>query len=129
MHWDHLGMCNGSKPVSFTKQHICNRSSKNGEISAGLCKASLPHHYSSAWMWLLSVRKFSVRKYVFICSSLAKHTCVIKNMLPQVCTKYSATSVHTKNNIQNSGKIQNYRFKAGQKYNIKTCTFLGWCMV
>jgi len=43
MYWDHLATCNGSKPVSFTTQHICNNSSKHGEIPAGLCKASRPH--------------------------------------------------------------------------------------
>jgi hypothetical protein len=43
MHWDHLGTCSRSKPVSFTTQHICNHSSKHREIPAGLCKASRPY--------------------------------------------------------------------------------------
>jgi len=107
MQWDHLGTCDGSKPVSFTPQHICNHCSKHGEKPAGLCKASLPHVCTITavlewdacpviWCltksrWLLNVRKFSVRKQVLICSSLAKYTCVIKNMLPKVLYKISCS--------------------------------------
>jgi hypothetical protein len=53
-------------------------------------------------------------KYSFAVVLLSTYV-LSKTCCQRFCTKYPASSVHTKNNIQNNGKTQNYRFKAGPK--------------